>query len=245
MARRFYCGSPAQTLLRCRADAGDPRELPPNRGGFPLRCSAATRLQTARQAQEQYRNLHPLEGPPLIQTAAEFVQLRTSDDPVEQARASNDEATEQVWLDVIRVHPEMRRWVAHNKTVPASILDLLATDADPEVRWEVAGKRKLSAELLRTLAEDQDDTVRVRVARNPRTDVDVVRMLAADESRAGRSHFCSQLARGYPWLVSVGHAASQGCVRTRLRRGPPAPVPRGGDDGVSYVKRGSHGHGGT
>ncbi|MDV8147432.1 hypothetical protein [Arthrobacter sp. B10-11] len=118
----------------------------------------------------------------MIQTAAEFVQLRTSDDPADQARASHDEASEEVWLDIIHSHPEMRRWVAHNKTVPDRILTLLARDADPAVRWEVAGKRRATGDLLRMLALDDDDTVRVRVARNPRTGIEELRALVADRS---------------------------------------------------------------
>lgn len=118
----------------------------------------------------------------MIQTAAKFVQLRTSNDPADQARASHDEAAEEVWLDLIRSHPEMRRWVAHNKTVPDRILTLLARDADPAVRWEVAGKRRATADLLRVLALDDDDTVRVRVARNPRTGIEELRALVADRS---------------------------------------------------------------
>lgn len=118
----------------------------------------------------------------MIQTPAEFIQLRTSDEPADQARASHEEASEEVWLDIIDSHPEMRRWVAHNKTVPDRILTLLARDADPAVRWEVAGKRRATVDLLRVLAFDDDDTVRVRVARNPRTGMEELRALVADRS---------------------------------------------------------------
>lgn len=118
----------------------------------------------------------------MIQTAADFVQLRTSDDPADQARASHDEAAEEVWLNIIDSHPDMRRWVAHNKTVSGTVLTLLARDADPTVRWEVAGKRRASADLLRVLALDEEDTVRVRVARNPHACIEELRALVADRS---------------------------------------------------------------
>jgi hypothetical protein len=43
-----------------------------------------------------------------------------------------------VWLGVIRDYPDMRFWVAQNKTVPVSILGVLAADDDQRVRSMVA-----------------------------------------------------------------------------------------------------------
>lgn len=108
--------------------------------------------------------------------------MRQTDTPSDQSRASQDEASLEVWLGVVAAYPEMRQWVAHNKTVPAAVLQALAGDPDPAVRWEVAGKRKLNSEVLRMLAEDEDDSVRVRVARHRRTETEVLSALAHDES---------------------------------------------------------------
>lgn len=92
----------------------------------------------------------------------------------------------------------MRRWVAHNKTVPLEILDVLAVDPDPDVRWWVATKRKLTEDQFRLLAADPDDAVRMRVACNAKAPVAVLDSLvtdlaplvreAATESLAGRRH---------------------------------------------------------
>ena len=79
----------------------------------------------------------------MISSAAEFVQLRTSEDREEYGRAANDPASLQVWLEVVRTHPELKVWVAHNKTIQIEILELLSTDPDSEVRVSVAAKRKL------------------------------------------------------------------------------------------------------
>lgn len=123
-----------------------------------------------------------MEGPPLINSAEEFVALRTSEDPAEQSRASRDEASLEVWLAVVARYPALRRWVAHNKTVPSAILRLLAQDPDPAVRWVVATKNKADPALLRMLAGDADEGVRVRVAVHKRVPDDVLRSLAVDGS---------------------------------------------------------------
>ena len=79
----------------------------------------------------------------MIRSVAEFVNLCNSEDLADQARATNDPADDKVWLFVIEHHPDLRKWVAHNKTVPLSILRLLIDDADPITRSWVARKRKL------------------------------------------------------------------------------------------------------
>ncbi|GAB3057174.1 hypothetical protein GCM10027053_18500 [Intrasporangium mesophilum] len=44
-------------------------------------------------------------------------------------------------MDVIERFPDMRLWVAQNKTVPLSILEVLREDADERVVWMVRKKR--------------------------------------------------------------------------------------------------------
>ena len=116
----------------------------------------------------------------MITSVEEFVRLRTSSDPEDYDRASRDEAPSDVWLAVISDHPDMRFWVAQNKTVPLSVLELLATDEDPKVRAMVARKRKLAPQVLMRLATDTDDAVRAAVARHPKAPPAVLRMLAND-----------------------------------------------------------------
>jgi len=96
----------------------------------------------------------------VIDSADEFLRIRRSDDMNEQHRASHDEASEDVWMEVIQRHPQARSWVIWNKTIPLTIVESLATDPDPHVRWEVANKRKISPGLLRLLSCDDDYTVR-------------------------------------------------------------------------------------
>lgn len=128
----------------------------------------------------------------MIESAEEFVRLRSSRDPEEYNRAAHDQASEQVWLAVVEEYPEMRFWVAHNKTVPLSILRLLACDEDDRVRFGVAMKRKLDMELFELLAADPDSSVRHAIAMNAKVPLVILQRLADDideyvaESAQGR-----------------------------------------------------------
>lgn len=116
-----------------------------------------------------------------IRSANEFVRLRLSDAPADYNRAAHDDAPDHVWDDVIESRPDMRAWVAHNKTVPLEILARLAEDDDPAVRSAVAMKRKLSRELFDALAADPDPSVRARVAVNAKVPRRVLETLARDD----------------------------------------------------------------
>ena len=76
----------------------------------------------------------------MIQSPEEFRRLRESENPEEYRRAAHDEAPVEVWLEVIRRWPDMRFWVAQNKTVPVSVLEVLANDPDEKVRDMVLRK---------------------------------------------------------------------------------------------------------
>lgn len=118
----------------------------------------------------------------MIESADEFLRLRTSEDPSEYRRAASEPATLETWQAVIARFPHMREWVVHNKTVPEEILAQLAYDPDARVRTTVAGKRKLSRELAEHLARDSDAGVRSAVARNRGRSVDraILERLADD-----------------------------------------------------------------
>jgi hypothetical protein len=102
----------------------------------------------------------------MINSVEEFIRLRTSEREEEYFRAAQDSAPVEVWEALIERHPEMRFWVAQNKTVPIVILERLALDADANVRLMVAAKRKLPQHLQQLLASDSDESVRERVVNN-------------------------------------------------------------------------------
>ena len=118
----------------------------------------------------------------MIESASEFVRLRSSEDPAEYNRASREEASMSVWRNVIDEHPQYRFWVAQNKTVPIEILKILATDESATVRSMVASKRKLPDSLQVQLATDADESVRAMLARNAKVSGEALEILAKDSS---------------------------------------------------------------
>jgi hypothetical protein len=77
----------------------------------------------------------------MIESADEFVRLRTSEKPTEYHRAAKEPAAEVIWWEIIDRFPQMRFWVAQNKTVPLSVLEVLRRDPDERVRSMVRAKR--------------------------------------------------------------------------------------------------------
>lgn len=116
----------------------------------------------------------------MINSAKEFIDLRTSVRPDDYLRAARESAPLEVWFEVVEKHPEMKVWVARNKTVPMQILEQLAVDVDPRIRFAVAMKNKLSKGLMLALAKDSDSSVRERIAYNKNTTDDVLLLLQQD-----------------------------------------------------------------
>jgi hypothetical protein len=116
----------------------------------------------------------------VIKSADEFVALRTSENLEEQHRASDEEASDEVWLEVIERYPDMREWVAHNKMVPRYILEILARDPNRRVRFTVATKNKAGDALLELLSHDEDEGVRQRVACNKKTPTRILESMLED-----------------------------------------------------------------
>ncbi|TWU43700.1 Leucine rich repeat variant [Rubripirellula tenax] len=116
----------------------------------------------------------------MIESAAEFRELRESDDPERYNRAATENASLATWTAIVQSMPDMRFWVAHNKTVPASVLAALASDPDANVRHMVAQKRKIDPATQRLLASDTDTAVRCALARNAKLVPDVLDMLSHD-----------------------------------------------------------------
>ncbi len=112
----------------------------------------------------------------MIRSAEEFIELRDNNDP----RATHDKALKKVWLEVIRLHSDYKAWVIHNKTVPVTVLRLLARDDDADVRFAVAMKRKCPPDVLKRLARDEDESVRARVAWNAKTPPEILELLRED-----------------------------------------------------------------
>jgi len=95
--------------------------------------------------------------------------------------AAWDEAPLEVWLEVIEKYPDMREWVAHNKTIPVEIMEILADDTDENVRFTVAMKNRLPENLQLKLARDPDSSVRNRIVYNKKATLRALMMLLNDD----------------------------------------------------------------
>jgi hypothetical protein len=115
----------------------------------------------------------------MIRSAEEFIALRTSDLKSEYDRAAMEEAPIAVWREIIIKHPNFRRWVSHNKTVPLEILEELCI-YDSTIRQSVARKRKLSPAMFEMLSRDVSDVVRVAIAANRKTPIAILERLLTD-----------------------------------------------------------------
>jgi hypothetical protein len=103
---------------------------------------------------------------PDITSATEFIRLRTSTNHADYDRSAWAAMPLGVWWELLRDHPDMRHWLAHNRTAPREILVELAQDADSRVRWRVAMKRTCPPDVLARLCNDHDDGVRDAARRN-------------------------------------------------------------------------------
>jgi hypothetical protein len=91
----------------------------------------------------------------MLLIAEEFVCLGSSSNRVHYLRAAMKKLPTVSGLGAAS---RLRFWVAQNETVPVSMLQLLAADADSNVRLTVAAKNKLIPELFELLS---GSTIRV------------------------------------------------------------------------------------
>lgn len=118
----------------------------------------------------------------MIESAAEYVTLRHSQEPGEYNRTNRDRATDTVWLELINNLPQYKIAAAQNHTISTKILGLLANDDDAEVRHRVAMHPGLSPVLFEVLSRDIDELVRGQVARNSNTPIRTLKFLLQDKS---------------------------------------------------------------
>ncbi len=111
----------------------------------------------------------------MINSSSEFIRLRTSNLPGEYKRAGCEEASYEVWVELIEKHPEMRVWAARNRTINTEIQKMLLKSEDPLVRHAIASKYPLDRELYQILSKDIDERVRYQIAHNKKTPLDIYR----------------------------------------------------------------------
>ena len=114
----------------------------------------------------------------MIESSAEFLRLVESSEPADRKRAAWEPAPDAVWHEVLERHPGLHFAVAHNRTVPESVLVLLLDAEDWRVRDRIAAKNACSPLLLEMLSHDRHDAVAATVAAHPHTPEPVLRRLA-------------------------------------------------------------------
>lgn len=131
----------------------------------------------------------------LINSAEEFVRLRESAIQSEYLRAAWAEATLEVWVEIIEKYPEMKFWVAQNKTIPLEIMEILSDDPSERVRGMIASKNRLPEHLQIKMAKDSHPSVRERIIYNKRTQAVVLQLLVHDEDESIREKARNRLAQ--------------------------------------------------
>lgn len=121
------------------------------------------------------------------------MRLRRSSDSAEYRRSATDSAADEVWIEVIERFPDLRKWVAHNRTISAPIVERLAVDPDEEVRWRIAAKNALAPQVLIELATDPSELVRLRVLRHRRLPLKALQTLCGDPVESIRTDAVSRL----------------------------------------------------
>jgi hypothetical protein len=127
----------------------------------------------------------------VIDNAREWIRLRSSDDSDDNHRAATETVPLAVWMQIHSKAPDLRAFIAYNRTSPPEMLAILARDENRLVRHAVAERHDAPVSALRELADDVDERVRVLVAGHPSTQRDVLQYLsrvdAADAVRVKAS----------------------------------------------------------
>ena len=142
----------------------------------------------------------------MIESVEEFKRLRESENPDEYLRAAHEEAPMSVWKTIIDQYPDLRFWVAQNKTVPIEILKILAKDGSSQVRGMVARKRKIDEEIKDLLVKDPDAGVRNDLAWNAKLEPEYLKILAKDSEALVRESALNKLSQ------QIGGHNSGGCA---------------------------------
>jgi hypothetical protein len=116
----------------------------------------------------------------MIESAEKFIQLRDSDNPEDYNRSARDSASMDTWLELINNYPDYQEWVAHNKTIPDTIIELLSNSLSTRVRAIIASKRKTPTHILEKLSKDIEDSVRRSIVYNPKTPTYILTSMLQD-----------------------------------------------------------------
>lgn len=124
----------------------------------------------------------------MINSPEEFIELRNSDIPAEYNRAKIEGASIEVWFDLIERYPDMRVWVARNKTIPREIIACLSKGSNPIVRHAICSKHPLDTDKYLLFSQHPDESVRSRLTFNKKLPLSILKeMSEKDPSEFVRS----------------------------------------------------------
>ncbi|WP_442600727.1 hypothetical protein [Paenibacillus sp. KN14-4R] len=132
----------------------------------------------------------------MITSATEFYRLRTSENPDEYLRAAWEEASVEVWKEVINTYPDMAFWVAQNKTVPFEVMDILSEHPEWRVRCMIASKNKITEDLQMKFVNDIEVLVRRSIARHKKATLKILQIFINDEDEEIRAIAKSRIEEG-------------------------------------------------
>jgi hypothetical protein len=117
----------------------------------------------------------------MIKNSAEFISLRSSEIPDEYNRAATEEAPLDVWMDIIENYPDMKVWVARNRSIPKEIIDVLSRDINPIVRDAISSKYPLDFDIYLLLSKDPDNGIRARLTYNKKIPTSILKEIAEND----------------------------------------------------------------
>ncbi|MEO5930142.1 MAG: hypothetical protein ABIR47_09425 [Candidatus Kapaibacterium sp.] len=119
----------------------------------------------------------------MIETIEELIRFIETDDSELNESSSWEEAPEILWHELLLKYcddPDMRFAVTLNKTLPTSVLMVLAKDDSWRVRCTVAKKRRLEPSIRELLSKDENEAVRRGIAYNQKTPREILAKMVND-----------------------------------------------------------------
>lgn len=117
----------------------------------------------------------------MIKNSSEFISLRNSEIFSEYNRASTEDAPLEVWLEIIENHPDMKVWVARNKSIPSEIINVLSSDVNPLIRDAISSKYPLDFDIYLLLSKDPDEGIRARLTYNKKLPISILNAMAEND----------------------------------------------------------------
>lgn len=116
----------------------------------------------------------------MINSAQEFIFLCNSQQPSDITRSLREDASLEVWRDLVINFRTYEIDVAQNEKIPDEIISILIDQGNEVVRAILAEKRRLPVNFYYLLFKDPSSLVRKKIAANRKTPIHIVKNLVHD-----------------------------------------------------------------